>query len=557
MTTNPYPLDPERAPARRLAEWGEAGALLSRLGSGLGIAQYAVFAGFAFCAASALAALIAGGAFGAWLAAAAGLALLRAGLQAGEARAGAEASARIRMAVRDSAARGLCERGPAFIERADSGQTASTLIDAVEKLDGYFARFRPLMPVLAGGPVVLLLAAFTVSPVVALILAVSGPVLIAAMALVGVGAARASRDQLATLRRLAGRFNDRLQALETLNAFNAAGREAQGLADAADDFRKRTMTVLRIAFLSSAVLEIVSAVAIAATAIYVGLTLMGVIGFEDSITLRGAIFLLLLAPEFYVPLRRFSAAYHDRADADAAVEALEPLFTGQARPAHRSAPLITAAPQIRFETVSSVYADGRRGLDALSFTAAAGRITALWGPSGAGKSTALKVLMSYAPLSSGTLALDGEPLAAPLIGQAAWIAQRPRVFHGTLAQNITLFDDTITGERVRTAAEAAGVMEFADALPEGLDAPVGDRGYGLSGGQAQRVALARALAVDMKLLLLDEPTAHLDGEAEARFLQALTQAAAGRTVLIATHSPAVRAVCDAIVELAPPGEVGA
>ena len=249
-----------------------------------------------------------------------------------------------------------------------------------------------------------------------------------------------------------------------------------------------------------------------------------------------------------MPLRRLSAAYHDKADAEAGAEALSEFFAGagDTRPA---APPLPRAPQVRFVGAGAVYADGRRGLDALSFTAEAGAITALWGASGAGKSTALKLLMGYAPLSEGRIEIDGEPLDAPLIGQAAWIAQRGRVFHGTLRDNITLFDDAISGDAGQAAAETAGVMDFAASLPNGLDTALGERGHGLSGGQAQRVALARALAVDMKLLLLDEPTAHLDGEAEARFLDALRVAAQGRTVIIATHSPAVRAVCDAVVEM--------
>ena len=145
--------------------------------------------------------------------------------------------------------------------------------------------------------------------------------------------------------------------------------------------------------------------------------------------------------------------------------------------------------------------------------------------------------------------VDGLPLDRPLVGRAAWIAQRPRVFHGTLADNIALFDPSVSAQAILAAAEAAGVMDFAAALPDGLDTRVGDRGHGLSGGQAQRVALARALAVDMRLVLLDEPTAHLDGEAEARFLEALARAARGRTVLIATHSPAVRRICDRVIAL--------
>lgn len=558
MTTPaPPPADPtsdaatdRSRTATLLKDWGKAGARFEIGAAALGVLQAVLFIGFAWGAAGAVSALVAGASPWSGLILALACAGLRAIAQAGETRLGFEASARVRAHVRRAGAERLAARGPAFAERTDSGETASALIDAVEKLDGYFGRYRPLMPVVGLAPLAMLIAAYTQSWVVGTIFFVTAPALIVFMALVGAGAAAASRDQLSTLRRLAGRFNDRLQALETLNAFNAARRERDGLEAASEDFRKRTMKVLSLAFLSSAVLEFFAAVAVAGTAVYIGFSLLGELPFDpgETITLKTGLFLLILAPEYYMPLRRLSAAYHDKADAEAGAEALSEFFAGagDTRPA---APPLPHAPQVRFVGAGAVYADGRRGLDALSFTAEAGAITALWGASGAGKSTALKLLMGYAPLSEGRIEIDGERLDAPLIGQAAWIAQRGRVFHGTLRDNITLFDDAITGDAVQAAAETAGVMDFAASLPNGLDTALGERGHGLSGGQAQRVALARALAVDMKLLLLDEPTAHLDGEAEARFLDALRTAARGRTVIIATHSPAVRAVCDAVVEM--------
>ncbi|TRO96379.1 thiol reductant ABC exporter subunit CydD [Glycocaulis profundi] len=546
--------DQRAALGRRLSEWGRAGEGPSRLASGLGIVQFVLFAGFAWGASGAVAALVDGAGPWGWVAVALGFALVRAAAQSAETRAGFEAAARVKAHVRARAAASLSARGPAFTERRDSGETASALIDAVEKLEGYFGRYRPLMPVVAVAPFVLLAVAFTQSWVVAMIFLVTAPLLPLFMAIVGGSAAAASKDQMATLQRLAGRFNDRLQSLELLNAFDAAPRERRGLAAAAEDFRRRTMKVLALAFLSSAILEFFAALAVAATAVYVGFSLLGELPFDpgETITLREGLFVLILAPEFYMPLRRLSAAYHDRADAEAAARSLVPLLDAPETDTETvaAAPLaISQAPEVRFEAAGSVYADGRRGLEGLTLTAAPGRITALWGASGIGKSTALKMLMGYAPLSEGRITVDGAPLTGGLIGQAAWIAQRPRVFHGTLAANIALFDGTIPAARILAAAEAAGVMDFAASLPEGLETKVGERGHGLSGGQAQRVALARALAVDMKLILLDEPTAHLDGEAEARFLEALKTAAAGRTVLIATHSPAVRAIADAVIEL--------
>jgi ATP-binding cassette subfamily C protein CydD len=544
--------DQRAALSRRLSDWGRAGAGPSRLASALGIVQFALFAGFAWGASGAVAALVDGTGPWGWVAVALAFALVRAAAQSAETRAGFEAAARVKAHVRSRAAASLSARGPAFTERRDSGETASALIDAVEKLEGYFGRYRPLMPVVAVAPFVLLAVAFTQSWVVAMIFLVTAPLLPLFMAIVGGSAAAASKDQMATLQRLAGRFNDRLQALELLNAFDAAPRERRGLAAAAEDFRRRTMKVLALAFLSSAILEFFAALAVAATAVYVGFSLLGELPFNpgETITLREGLFVLILAPEFYMPLRRLSAAYHDRADAEAAARSLAPILDAAEGETVAAAPLmISQAPEVRFEVAGSVYADGRRGLEGLTLTAAPGRITALWGASGIGKSTALKMLMGYAPLTEGRITIDGAPLTGGLIGQAAWIAQRPRVFHGTLAANIALFDETIPAARILAAAEAAGVMDFAASLPDGLETKVGERGHGLSGGQAQRVALARALAVDMKLILLDEPTAHLDGEAEARFLEALRTAAAGRTVLIATHSPAVRAIADAVIEL--------
>jgi len=536
-----------------LAQWGQSAQRQTRISAGLGVLQYALFIGFAWGAASAVDALVSGNSIWPGLVLALVSAGLRALAQAGETRAGVEASAIVRGHVRQLSAHALAQKGPAFAERSDSGKTASALVDAVEKLDGYFGRYRPLMQVVRGGPLIILIAAFLASYVVGLIFLITAPLLIVFMALVGAGAAAASKDQLDTLQRLAGRFNDRLQTLETLNAFNAAQRESDGLALASDDFRKRTMKVLTLAFMTSGVLEFFAAVAVAGSAIYIGFSLLGELPFDsgETLTLQTGLFCLILAPEFYMPLRRLSAAYHDRADAEAGAEALLPLFEtdGATGLLTGTAPELNEPPAVHFNKTGSIYADGRRGLKDLSFIAPSGQITALWGTSGVGKSTALKLLMGYAPLTEGEIRLDGAALAAPLIGQAAWIAQRPRVFHGSLKDNITLFDRTISDEAVMAAAEAAGVMDFAASLPAGLETELGERGHGISGGQAQRVALARALAVDMKLILLDEPTAHLDGEAEARFLSALKRAARDRTVLMATHSPAARNIADQVIEL--------
>lgn len=555
-------LSPEdrRALGGLLSTWGQAGRGASLLASAAGIAQYALFTGFAWFAASAIANLVNGEDFLAPALLAALFAALRAGAQALETRAGFEAAARVKAHVRSEAARALAARGPAFTERLETGAAGSALTDAVEKLEGYFGRYRPLMPVIAGAPVIMVIAAFTQSWVVGMLFIVTAPLLPVFMAIVGGAAAAASKDQMAVLARLAGRFNDRLQSLALLNAFNAAPREREGLAAASEDFRQRTMKVLRLAFLSSAILEFFAALSVAAIAVYVGFSLLGELPFDagETVSLREGLFVLVLAPEFYMPLRRLSAAYHDRADAEAAAGTLQPMLqTVKSGPSNGRLAPFERCPSIELRGVSCVYEIGRKGLNPISLSIPAGKLSVLWGPSGSGKSTLLKILMGFAPLSSGEVRIDGEAMDAPLAGRAGWIGQNPRLFHGTLRDNITLHDASIPGEMIERAAAEAGVADFLVHLSDGLDTPLGERGFGLSGGQIQRVALARALARDMKLVLMDEPTAHLDGEAEARFLEALVSNKKGRTILIATHSPAVRAIADEVFEIADLQEGGA
>ncbi|MFC4725461.1 thiol reductant ABC exporter subunit CydD [Glycocaulis abyssi] len=549
-----------RALGGLLSAWGKAGRGPSLAASAAGIAQYALFIGFAGFAASAIANLVNGEDFLIPALFAALFAFARAGAQAFETRAGFEAAARVKAHVRGEAARALAAKGPAFTERLETGAAGSALTDAVEKLEGYFGRYRPLMPVIAGAPILMVAAAFTQSWVVGMLFIITAPLLPLFMAIVGGAAAAASKDQIAVLARLAGRFNDRLQSLALLNAFNAAPREREGLAAASEDFRQRTMKVLRLAFLSSAILEFFAALSVAAIAVYVGFSLLGEMPFDtgETVTLREGLFVLILAPEFYMPLRRLSAAYHDRADAEAAAGTIKPLleYPKSGVSIVPSTPFHTS-PSLDLSRVSCVYEIGRKGLNPITLSIPAGRLSVLWGPSGSGKSTLLKILMGFAPLSSGEMRIDGEMMDAPLAGRAGWIGQNPRLFHGSLRDNITLHDASIPAEMIERAVAQAGVADFLIHLSDGLDTPLGERGFGLSGGQIQRVALARALARDMKLVLMDEPTAHLDGEAEARFLEALLSNKNGRTILIATHSPAVRAIADEVFEIADLQEGGA
>jgi ATP-binding cassette subfamily C protein CydD len=345
-------------------------------------------------------------------------------------------------------------------------------------------------------------------------------------------------------------FLDRLQGLTTLRLFGRAEAEVDNIAQAADAFRDGTMRVLRIAFLSSASLEFFASVAVAVVATYVGLGLLGHIGWGTApgLTLFSGLFVLLMAPAFFQPLRMLAAYYHDRMAAIGAAEGLaEMLDAPPEEAATGTAPMPAGALDIVFDDVSVAFEGGARSaIQGVSLRIAPGDHIALTGMSGAGKSTLLSLLLGFRRPDSGRILINGTDLAAidpeDLRRRIAWIGQAPVLFHGTLRDNIRLGRPDADDAAVDRAAAEARVTEFAAALPQGLDTPVGERGVGLSGGQAQRIALARAFLKDAPLVLLDEPTASLDRDTEAEILESIRRLARGRTILVATHSPAAMAI---------------
>ncbi|WP_445678940.1 thiol reductant ABC exporter subunit CydD [Radicibacter daui] len=473
--------------------------------------------------------------------------------------AGMRAALTVKTSLRDRLYGHLQALGPGLATRRHSGALATALIEQVEALEGYFARYQPQAMLAGLIPLACLVAVFPVDWVAGSILLFCAPLVPLFMALVGMKAADASQDQFRVLARMGGYFLDRLQGLTTLRLFGRAEAELGTIREISDEFRRRTMAVLRLAFLSSAVLEFFASLSIALVAVYVGFSLLGTIQLnigQPRMVLSAGLFVLLLAPEFYLPLRRLAAHYHDRAAALAAAQELSALLDIPAPALTGIAPL--PAPQkisIEFSAVRVAYKGGRRpALEGLSFTVSPGETLALVGASGAGKSTALSLLMGFAEASSGTVTVNSVPLGeldiADLRRHTAWIGQRAHLFHGTIADNIRLGRPDADEAALRRAAADAHVLDFAADLPLGLDTPVGERGTGLSGGQIQRVALARAFLKNAPLLLMDEPTSGLDADSEALVLAAIRRLKAGRTVIIATHSPAVMAVCDRVLEIA-------
>lgn len=531
--------------------------------TGFGVGETAGTIAFAAGLAWVIAA-IGAGAPSATLALAAGVAtagaVARAAGAYGQARCGFEAGAAAKRTLRRIAASAVARAGPAFTQRHEAGALAIGLSDQIDAFDGYAARYLPASRLAAAAPLLLAAAAFTQSWVVGAILLATAPFAPLAMAVAGVGAAKAAQAQMVELERLSGRFFDRLRALPTLRAFNAEARELSGLTAAAADFRVRTMRVLRRAFASSAALELTAGVAVALTAIYATLSMLGVspVGDWGRLSVAQTVFVVLIAAEFMTPLRRLAGAYHERRSADAAADALARLLPRAAETPERPAAqtVFTTPPAVRFDDVRAVYPDGRVGLDTTSFLAPGGRMTALLSPSGGGKSTVLKLIMGFAAPTAGRICLEDAYQSTPwdaaggFAAHAAWLAQRPRLFHGSVEDNVRLSAPEAPAGAVWAALDAAGVTAFVDALPDGLATIIGERGHGLSGGEAQRVALARALLSEKPIILLDEPTAALDADTAAAFLEALRQAAAHRTVIIATHDAACAAAADHVVRLA-------
>ncbi len=350
---------------------------------------------------------------------------------------------------------------------------------------------------------------------------------------------------------MAGHFLDRIRGLDLIRrslALDAAGQE---VAEAADGYRRLSMRVLRVAFLSSAVMEFFSAVAIGLVAIYVGFALLGFLDFGPAgqLTLFSGLFVLLLAPEYFQPLRQFAQSYHDRASAVAAAAALEPLLREPSVPWQEPQPL-PADPDpalLRLDRVSLRYdPDGPPALDDLSLCVHPGEDVAIVGPSGSGKSTLLALCADFIRPSAGSLA-RAEPAR-----HFAWIAQQAHLFHGSLRDNVLLGAPPLTSDvKLVAALRSAGLPVDDPTLPRGLDTPIGEGNRGLSGGQAQRVALARALLSGSRLWLLDEPTSALDPETEDDLLTRVLDHARQRgiTILLATHHAAVYRRLGRVVHL--------
>ncbi|WP_200946469.1 thiol reductant ABC exporter subunit CydD [Devosia sp. Root685] len=475
------------------------------------------------------------------------LLVFRAGLSALGDWLGTLAAENIKRDLRDSLFSSLLARSPRRQDQPASGAAVTAIVDQVEALDGFFARYLPASAQAALLPLVFGAIIFPLDWVAGLLFLVSAPLIPLFMALVGWGAQAATDRQAQALTRLSGRFADRLRGLLTLKLFGREAAEVHGIVSASETLRRRTLKVLAIAFLSSAVLEFFAALGVAGVALYLGLTFIDFLHLRSSpLTLELALFLLLMAPEVYNPLRLLAAHYHDRASAKAALVEIErQLGELPAEPT----PLADIAPQsgkaIALDLSGLTLRTPDRQRVVLADSAlkiAAGQHVAILGPSGQGKSTLLEAIAGLRA-AEGDILLDGRTLESwpeeELRARTFLLTQKPRLLHASIAENIALARRDATRQDVERAAERACITQFAAAMPRGLDTLIGEDGIGLSGGQAQRVALARLFLRDAGLILLDEPTAHLDAALEAEIISAILDYAKGRTLVVATHSHAV------------------
>ncbi len=451
--------------------------------------------------------------------------------------AGVKVSGRVRSALEHR----LRQRGPSWAAQQASGDVVTRVVDGIDALVPYYAGYLPQVALSVAIPGVILLAVLTADSWSALILLLTAPLIPLFMVMVGGAAERASQRRWLRLRRMGARFMDALSGLTTLRLCRAAAREEALLAVTGEAYRCETMSVLRIAFLSALVLEFFATVSIAVLAVLIGFRLMwGTLGFE-----RG-LFVLLVAPELFQPLRSLGLQRHKRMDAVAAAEDLIELLAisaDEAVPASGTLtmPGIFAARRIAitFEHIGFSYEPQRQLLHDLDLAVEAGTRLTVVGSSGSGKSTLFNLLLGFASPQRGRILVNGEDLASLEISSwrrhIGWVSQRAHIFHGSLRENLLIAAPMADETQLTRALRAAALLPVIARLPQGLDTLLGEHGYGLSGGERQRLALARAWLRDAPLLLLDEPTQHLDAATAEAIDEAIAALARGRTVISIAH----------------------
>lgn len=463
-------------------------------------------------------------------------------LQYGREQLSLRASQQVRQNLRATLLNKLAQAGPGKSRYGSDGSLSSAVLEQVDALDGFISRYYVQRYLVLITPLLLVAATFVYSPLAAVILLITAPLVPVFMILLGNAAAAASQRQLQKLSRMSGRFLDLVRGMATLQQLHATDRATASVANSAGHYRDSSMQVLRLAFLSTAVLEFFSALAIALLALYLGLGLLGILPWakgEIPVAYQGALFILLLAPEFYAPLRQLGSDYHAKAQAEAAITELTPILQSHSwqHPGTQQLTLHTA-PLLTIDKLCISGDDNRQRLAELSFALPAGGRIAVQGPSGSGKSSLLHAVLGFIPYQ-GSIMVNQQPLAQLERNhwqqQLGYMAQHSSIAAASIAENLRLAAPDASDKQLIETLQQVELWPLIQQLPLGLDTQLGERGLGLSGGQLQRLALAQLLLQDSPLWLLDEPTAHLDGATAYRLHQLIGQLSKGKTLIMVSH----------------------
>ncbi|MEX2475614.1 thiol reductant ABC exporter subunit CydD [Marinobacter sp.] len=483
---------------------------------------------------------------------------LRALAQGVQSRLAALCSMQVRRDARRRINRYWRATGPVALAHSSAGTLAREWLDHVDALHGYFSRFLPQLTLSVALPLLILAVVFWLDWLAGLFLLLSAPLIPLFMALVGMGAEKLNQQHFETVSRLSGQFLDKVRGLTTLQLFGQTASAAELIRVRSDRYRQITMKTLRVAFLSSAVLEFFASVAIAVIAIYIGFGLLGYISFgpAEDLTLFSGLLILLLAPEFFQPLRTLSQHYHDRAAALGAGAEILARLRATRTDTHgnhpSSLPPTADDSAIVLTSLSLAFQDQGAVLDRISLTVPRGDVVALTGPSGGGKSSLLHLLAGFLAPDSGGLSVFGSPPGKVRFG---WLGQKGFLVHGTWADNLRLTTPEASDIAIDSALRQVGLGPLLDNRPDGIYSAVSEDGQGLSGGQSRRLSLARIFLADYDLILLDEPTAGLDSDSEIFVLDALHKlAVAGKTLIFSTHHQALLTLATRVL-LVSDGEV--